>query len=175
MNAPSAYKMEQAFSVLMSARARIAEGEDLFDEETGEVTPIEAIEDNAIELLHATLRAARDAGAMAKAAKELADKMSDRAARYKARAEASRAAAFAAMDVLELPRVELPDLTASISRVAPSVRITDEAALPAAYLRVVPEQKTPDKTAIAASLKRGIPVPGAELSNALPVLKISTR
>lgn len=175
MNAPSAYKMEQAFSALQSARARIEQGEDLFDEDTGEVIPFSDVERNAIDLLHSTLRAAVHAKNMADAATIRAGQISDRAARYRARAEALRGAAFAAMDVLGERRVELPDLTAALRNAPPSVRITDEAALHPAYWRIVPESRAPDKIAIAASLKQGIPVPGAELSNALPTLSITTR
>ena len=67
------------------------------------------------------------------------------------------------MNVLELSRVELPDLTASMARGTPQVVITDEAALPDAYLRVVPEQRAPDKAAILAALKAGFDVPGCTL------------
>ena len=174
-NAPSAWKMEQAFSALQSARARIAQDERLIDDATGEILDVERLEGDAIALLHQTLRAAAEADAMAKLADDRMDAMKARRDRYKARAEAMRGAAFAAMDVLELPRVELPDLTASMARGSPQVVITNEAALADAYVRVVPEQRAPDKAAIAASLKAGIAVAGAELSNSLPKLQIRVK
>lgn len=170
--APNAWKMEQAMSALMSARQRVAEDGELIDDATGEILDITRVEQNATDLLHATLRAASYAEAMAAGIKEMMDKLKARQDRYKARAEAYRGAAFAAMDVLELPRVELPDLTASIARGTPQVVITDETALPEHCVRVIPEQRAPDRVTIAANLKAGIPVPGAELSNSLPRLMI---
>lgn len=167
-NAPSAWKMTQAFSALMSARARIAQDE----QDDAELAQAEG---DAIALLHQTLRAAAEAEALAKMADERADAMKARGDRYKARAEAMRGAAFAAMDVLELQRVELPDLTASLARGVPQVVITDETALPEHCIRIIPEQRAPDKVTIAANLKAGIDVPGAELSNPMPRLQIRTK
>jgi len=169
---PSAWKMEQAMSALMSARARIAQDEELIDDATGEVLDIARVEESCEELLHATLRAAGYAGAMAASIKDMVDKLKGRQDRYKARSEALRGAAFAAMDVMELSRVELPDLTASIAKGTPQVVITDEAALPEHCLRIIPEQRAPDRVTIAANLKAGVHVPGAELSNSLPTLRI---
>ena len=173
--APSAWKMEQAFAALQSARARIAQDGELIDDATGEILDVSRIEGDAVALLHQTLRAAAEADAMAKLADARMDDLKARRDRYKARSEALRGAAFAAMDVLELQRVELPDLTASMARGVPQVVITDETALPDAYVRIVPEQRAPDKTAIAASLKQGIVIPGAELSNSLPRLMLRTK
>lgn len=175
MTAPSAWKMEQAFSALQSARARIAADERLIDDATGEILDVERMEGDAVALLHQTLRAAAEADAMAKLSDDRMDTLKGRRDRYKARAENLRGAAFAAMDVLELARVELPDLTASLAKGVAQIVITDESALPDAYIRVVPEQRAPDKAAIAASLKAGIAVPGAELSNSLPRLQIRTK
>ena len=169
---PNAWKMTQAMSALMAVRARIAQDEELIDDATGEILDVTKIEENATDLLHATLRAAAQAGAMADAIKDMVDKLKSRQDRYKARAEALRDAAFAAMDVMELPRVELPDLTASIAKGTPQVVITDEAALPEYCLRIIPEQRAPDRVTIAANLKSGVHVPGAELSNSLPTLRI---
>lgn len=171
---PSAYALEQAFSSLMSARARMAENDDtLFDEMTGEVLDFAVIEGDAIALLHATLRAAQAAAVLAKAASARADEIQDRAARFKARADALRGAAFAAMDALDMRKIELPDLTASIRAGSASVVITDETQLHPMYWR----QRAPeiDKAAIGAALKAGDAVAGAELSNSLPSLTIRVK
>lgn len=173
--APNAWKMEQAFSALMSARSRIAQDEELIDDATGEILDITRIEGSCEELLHATLRAAAYADAMGAGIKDMLDKLKGRQDRYKARSEALRGAAFAAMDALDMRRVELPDLTVTIAKGLPQVIITDEATLPDAYTRIVPEQRAPDRTAIAAALKSGISVPGAELSNSLPRLQIRSK
>ena len=158
-NAPSAWQLEQAFSALMSARARMAENDDvLFDEMTGEVMDFAVVEGDAIALLHATLRAAKAADMLAKAASARADEIYERSVRFKARANALRSAAFAAMDALDLKKVELPDLTATIRAGSPSVVITDETQLHPMYWRQRPPEI--DRAAIAAALKAGDPVAG---------------
>lgn len=167
-NPPSAYKLEQAFSALQSAHARIAQGEG-YDADTGEIVDIEALQGDAEALLHATLRAAVHAKDMADAADARAKAIMERRDRFRRRYDELRGAAFAAMDVLELKRVQLPDLTATVAAGVASVQITDESALPADYLRTT---ITPDKTKIGADLKQGVVIPGAELSNPMPQIRI---
>jgi len=162
-------------SALMSARARIAQDGDLIDDATGEILDVTRVEEDAYALLDATLRAAAGAAAMADMVEARIAKLREREARYMARYEALRGAAFAAMDALGLKRRELPDLLASIAAGTPQVVITDESALPAHCLRTVPATTVPDKGAIAANLKAGIEVPGAELNNGLPRLQLRTR
>lgn len=172
VKSPSAWKMEQVMSALMSARARIAQDEDLVDDATGEVLDFTKIEGDAEAMLHATMRAAVYAESMEDAVKDMAERLKVRGERWKARKEALRGAAFAAMDVLELKRVQLPDLTATVAAGVASVMITDETALPAEYLRTT---VAPDKAKIKDDLKLGVVVPGAELTNGLPRLQIRSK
>ena len=60
-------------------------------------------------------------------------------------------------------------LQASVSRGVPSVVIVDETLISPTLMRAAP-----DKKAIAAAIKAGGAVPGATLSNAAPVLRITT-
>jgi hypothetical protein len=91
---------------------------------------------------------------------------------YDRRKDALRDLAFRIMEIAGLPRLELPLATLSISAGAKKVVITDEKALPSAYVRTVRE---PAKTLIGQMLRAGHEVPGAELSNAEPHLTIRVK
>lgn len=172
MSVPSAFQLEQAMSALMSARARLlAEDPDLAGDEAALAALLGAETDDAMEMVHRLLRAAVHAADMARAASERARTISERAARYDRRHEALRAAAFAAMDALEMRKIELPDLTATVRAGTARAVITDESVIPAEYTRTKIE---PNKSAILADLKVGVVIPGAELSNGLPSLAIRT-
>jgi hypothetical protein len=92
--------------------------------------------------------------------------------RYDRRQEALRALAFRIMEIAGLKKLELPLATLAIAAGRPKVVITDAAALPAVYVRTVRE---PAKVLIADTIKSGHAVPGAELSNAEPVLSIHVK
>lgn len=175
---PSSFQMEQAMSALMSARARMweswwnEEGDPTIDDEEAK-EEFASVEGNAIDLLHAIIRAAIYATDMAKAADERAKAIIERRDRYKRRAEALRGAAFAAMDVLELKRCELPDLLAVVAAGQPSVIYTNEERIPAEFR--IPQPDKIDKAGISAALKNGHAVEGAELRNGLPTLQIRTK
>jgi hypothetical protein len=74
------------------------------------------------------------------------------------------------MEAAGLKKVERPAATVSIAAGRPKVVITDENELPEDCVRV---KREPDKARIAAQLQRGEYVPGASLSNAESVLRIS--
>jgi hypothetical protein len=171
--APSAYRMEQAMSALTAARARLlAEDPTIADDDVLMHDMLDGEANDALPVLHRMLRAAVEADRLAKDAEAWVKDVKAREARYKRRSEAFRAMAFAAMDALELRRIEAGDLTASIVQPRPGVRVTDETALPAEFLRTRTE---PDKTAIKAAIEAGQIVPGAETSNGLPTIQIRTR
>jgi len=95
-----------------------------------------------------------------------------RKARFEQRYEAMRALAFKLMQQANVKKVELAAATLSVRAGQPKVIITDEAALPENCIRV---RKEPDKIAIKERLARGEPVPGAEMSNAEPVLSMRVK
>jgi len=164
MNAPSGYRLQQAVVIMQKALA----GE--HDEDGVLHDPEQATED-VEELLARVLRAAVEAEMMLVGIDARLKALRERGDRFEDRRDALRATAFAAMDVLERNRVELPDLTASIKKNAPRVVITDETLLPP---ELTETQVLPNKMAIKAALAKG-PVPGAELSNSLPSIQIRTR
>ena len=89
--------------------------------------------------------------------------------RYVGREEALRELAFRLMSWAETRNIETPYATLSIRTGQPKVIITDEAALPESCMRV---KREPNKLVIRDRLEHGIAVPGAQMSNAEPVLNV---
>ena len=170
-DAPSPFRLEQAMSALLSARARLlAEDPDIQDDERLYSDMLQGeSEGDPFDVLDRVIRAAIHPGSMADAAKRRADEIAGRAARYARRRDNLRAAAFAALDALGIRKHERPDFVASVRAGTASVQITDETKLAQEYVRW---SMTPDKAAILAALKTGAEVPGAELSNAIPSLAL---
>lgn len=93
--------------------------------------------------------------------------MTERRNRYRARSDALHDLARRIMAAADIAAVPLPEATLTVRLGPPKVVITDEAAIPPAYLRTRVE---PDKIAISRALKSGEPVAGAALSNGEPTL-----
>lgn len=74
------------------------------------------------------------------------------------------------LDVAELPGLECRSVSVRFAPVAPSVVVTDEAAIPADFTRVT---TAPDKAKIKEALQSGVPVPGAQMSNGGRALRIT--
>jgi hypothetical protein len=172
MSGPSAWKLEQAMSVLMAVRQRLLDDDpEMASDEKLMAGMLEGESGDAMDVLDAVIRASIVATGMADEASARAKNITARATRYKARAEALRGAAFGALAALDLKRHERADFTASVRVGQSVVIITDEASLPAAFVRTKTE---PEKALIAAALKAGQDVPGCELSNATPSLQVRT-
>ena len=95
----------------------------------------------------------------------------ERLERMERRDEALRGAMRKVLEAANLKKVELPGVTIAMRLGTPHVIITDEPSLPEYYVRI---KREPNKTLIGAALKAGTTIPGAELSNAEPVLWIKT-
>ena len=170
---PSAWQLEQAMSVLLATAARLrTEDSELMEDERLFADMLEGEGGDAMDVLDRVIRASIVATSFAKEAKERADAIAERAARYKARADNLRGCAFAALTALELPKVERPDFTASVRAGQASVFIEDDAAVPDAMCKIT---RTPDKTMIGVALRAGNVVPGAALLDGIPSLAVRTR
>jgi hypothetical protein len=92
--------------------------------------------------------------------------LGERGNRLEDQEERIRAAMLTAMEVAGLPKLETPLGTVSRRAVPPSVLVTDEAVIPAAYWNPQPP-KLARATLLAAlkALRPGEHIPGAELSN----------
>ena len=115
-----------------------------------------------------------------------------RQARFKARAESAKALIEQALTLADLPKLERPAATLTMSARAPSLIVTEESAVPSRFWRT--PDPVLDKKAVTAALRErrkaieslpedpearaaalaAIPedIPGVELSNAAPTLTI---
>ena len=103
---------------------------------------------------------------------QMAD-LAERKRRFEARIDADRALLEQAMLVAEIPKLERPGATLSLTTRAAKVEVAAEADIPAEFWRAG-EPKL-DKKAVGEALKAGRPVPGACLSNAAPTLTVRTK
>jgi hypothetical protein len=172
---PTPYQFRAAMEALLRAHAKLLiEDKDIEKDERLLHDMLEGDADtgNAMDVLHGVLRAALAAEDLETLARARAQQTQDRAKRFEKRATTLRAAAFEAMQALGLPRIKLPELTASIRKGgAAGVVITDETKLNDKYIRV---KKEPSLAVIRADLLANIEVEGAVLGNPAPFIVITT-
>lgn len=117
-------------------------------------------------------RQAREDEAMATGLSTMLADMQMRKQRLLARAEKRRDVALALMDAIGEKKIVRPDITISVSPGRQKVIVSDETALPDAFVRI---KREPNKTAILEELEQGKPVAGATLSNRTSILAIRTK
>lgn len=127
-------------------------------------------ETNAMEMLDELIRVEREAKALQDAIADEMDRLNKRLQRFVDRQRLVRKFMLQILECAGLKKVERPAVTVSISAGRQKVVITDENALPDDCVRI---KREPDKTRIGSLLHRGGYVPGAALSNAESVLRIS--
>ena len=101
--------------------------------------------------------------------KKLAELARERAKRVEERASRSREIALRIIEALGVSPLERPIYTASLMQIRKSI-VTNSDELPKEFIR-----ESPDMIAINKALRAGEEVPGAELSNTEPSLRITTR
>jgi hypothetical protein len=72
-----------------------------------------------------------------------------------------------------LSKLEQPDFTASARAGSPALVIIAEDRIPEAYW--LPQPPKLDRQAMLGELKRGIEIPGTQMSNPKPVLSVRTK
>jgi hypothetical protein len=115
------------------------------------------------EMLVAVLKAAHEDECRIEVIEKQIGKLKERADRFQARSDKARATVARIMEEAGLKKIAAPELTASLRRAPPKVVITDESALPAAFLVQPPPR--PDKALLKRALEEGHKPPGATLSN----------
>jgi hypothetical protein len=90
--------------------------------------------------------------------------------RLDAREERARDTIRRIMEALGIAKLERPLISLSVSDGPRAVVITDQAAVPEGWWR-----RAIDKVALAKHLKDGNTVPGTELANGQPVLRLTSR
>jgi ferric-dicitrate binding protein FerR (iron transport regulator) len=172
MTAPSPYAITAAMSAAQSALSRLEASGDV---DTDEAAALAILRDEAPEIdevLRRLLRAMDEAGYNAETATTRAAHLKARAARFERQHEEYRRTVFAIMDALGVRKSKSGEFTVSISDGRPGIVITDEAALPDAFIRTT---RAPDKTAIKDAIARGEHVPGVAMQNNPPVLTVRTK
>jgi Siphovirus Gp157 len=196
-SAPSGWKVEQAMSAWMAARARLlVEDVGLANDETALAALLGPEEGDVRDIVMRLLRAIVHAEDMQAAAADRAKIIAARAKRYAARADAMRGTALAIMDAMGVRAEEFPDMTVSVISGRLGVVIDDETAIPDEFCKV---ERTPKKKELFAEiiernrLRQSLinlaqaggfevdpatlpgPVPGARIEIGLPSLTIRTR
>lgn len=172
--APSGWQLQKALEALLAVRAELAAIDPTIeDDETLYGDMLEGEASDAIAVIVATIRSSCADDRHAEAAKAHKADIAARQARFERARDIKRRAAFAAFDILNLPKITEHDFTAYRHKGVPHVVITN---IDANDLQpFVKIEKTPDKLAIKALLKLGERLDGAELSNPEPGLSVRVR
>jgi hypothetical protein len=101
------------------------------------------------------------------------DDMRERLSRLELRASKKRELVLEAMTEVGLTKLEQPDFTASARAGSPALVVIAEDRIPEAYW--LPQPPKLDRQALLGELKRGIAIPGAQMSNPKPVLMVRTK
>jgi hypothetical protein len=152
-------------------RERLVEDLPQVDDETIRDT-LEGITD-LHEMIAAVIRSALVDEALHTGLRFRVDDMKERLLRLDQRASKKRELALEAMTEVGLSKLAQPDFTAFTRSGSPALVVTAEDRVPQAYW--LPQPPKLDRQALLGALKRGMEVPGAEMSNPKPVLNVRTK
>lgn len=159
-------QMQEARAILDRVRRSLLEIDPtIADDETLYFDMLDGEGGDAMDILRAAMRAGIEAESFADSMNARLEVLAARRNRFVRRSEVLKTGVYSAMHALGLLRLVAPDFVVSFQRGQRGVRITDEAALPEAFVKV---ERTPMKKQIATALRNGGIIPGAELSNAEP-------
>ena len=167
MNAPLGIEL-QRYHVI---RERLVKEFPDADDETIRDT-LEGITD-LHEMIAAVIRSALVDEALHSGLRFRVNDMRERLSRLELRAEKKRQLALDAMCEVGLTRLEQPDFTGSARAGSPSLVVIAEDRIPKSYWLTQPPKL--DRQAVLAELKRGLEIPGAQMSNPKPVLSVRTK
>jgi hypothetical protein len=125
------------------------------------------------EMIAAVIRSALVDEALHAGLRFRVDDMKERLSRLELRADKKRELALEAMTEVGLTKLEQPDFTASTRAGSPALVVIAEETIPKAYW--LPQPPKLDRQGILGELKRGIEIPGAQMSNPKPVLSVRTK
>ena len=170
---PSPFALARAMAVLATVR------EELLAIDPNAIEDVALFQDtlegeggDALDLLANVVRQSIEAEALAEAVKTRKADLAARQTRFERRQEVLRRIARDALQALGLPKLEMPDFTASVANGRAKVLVTDDKALPDAFVRIT---RAPDREAIGEILRAGKQVRGATLSNPEPTLTVRAR
>lgn len=146
---------------------------ELAEDETTLLDTLEGLT-NVDEILSEVIRSARQDEALVQALDIQLDHMRARRERIKSRTDKKRSIVCESMLETGIKKIEAPDFTLSLKRVAPQLVITNENILPASFLNTK-TINTPDRTAIKRAIASGEIVAGALLGNAGHNISVRTK
>jgi Siphovirus Gp157 len=155
----------------LQLRERIVLAYPRADEETLSDT-LEGITD-LHEMIAAVIRSALVDEALHSGLRSRLEDMRERLSRLELRASKKRELALEAMTEVGLSKLEQPDFTASARAGSPALLVIAEERIPETYW--LPQPPKLDRQSILRELKRGLEIPGAEMSNPKPVLSVRTK
>ena len=125
------------------------------------------------EMIAAVIRSALVDEALQAGLRGRLDDMKERLSRLDVRASKKRELALHAMSEVGLVKLEQPDFTASARVGSPALVVIAEDKIPEPYW--LPQPPKLDRQTILSELKRGLEIPGAQMSNPKPVLSVRTK
>jgi Siphovirus Gp157 len=125
------------------------------------------------EMIAAVIRSALVDEALHSGLRSRLQDMRDRLSRLELRAAKKRQLALDAMIEVGLTKLEQPDFTVTARAGSPALVVIAEDAIAQAYW--LPQAPKLDRQAILTELKRGVEIPGAQMSNPKPVLSVRTK
>jgi Siphovirus Gp157 len=125
------------------------------------------------EMIAAVIRSALVDEALHSGLRFRVDDMRKRLSRLELRAEKKRQLALEAMCEAGLTKLEQPDFTASARAGSPCLVVIAEDRIPKSYW--LPQPAKLDRQAVLAELRRGVEIPGTQMSNPKPVLSVRTK
>jgi hypothetical protein len=125
------------------------------------------------EMIAAVIRSALVDEALHTGLRSRLDDMRERLSRLDLRASRKRELALQAMNEVGHSKIEQPDFTASSRAGSPALVVISEQTIPPAYW--LPQPAKLDRQGLLTELKRGVAIPGVELSNTKPVLIVRTK
>jgi hypothetical protein len=128
---------------------------------------------NLHEMITAVIRSALVDEALHSGLRSRMDDMKERLSRLELRASKKRQLALEAMTEVGLSKLEQPDFTVSARAGSPALVVIAEDEIPGTYW--VPQPPRLDRQSLLADIKRGVEIPGAQMSNPKPVLSVRTK
>jgi len=125
------------------------------------------------EMIAAAIRSALVDEALQGGLRSRLEDMKARLGRLEERGLKKRQLALEAMTEVGLSKLEQPDFTVSVRAGSPSLVVTAEELIPQDYW--VPQAPKLSRQVLLSDLRRGGSIPGAQLSNAQPVLMVRTK
>jgi hypothetical protein len=124
-------------------------------------------------MLAEVIRSALDDEALATGLSTRLADMKARLERFEVRAKRKRQLALQAMTEAEIPKLAEADFTASVRQGTPTLDVTAEDKIPAAYWK--PQPSKLDKQGLLAALKAGTEIEGVAIASPQPQLSIRTK